>query len=442
MKCPQVTRPATEEIMTQKTGTYHRMFEFLKHNGMWFKIVIIISVLVRLYLAILTEGTYDVEIWNKHISVINKIGLIEYYKTTQGSERAYNHPPAISSFITGILHVGDLLRIPFKIIFRLFFASLDFVTAFYLLKIFKNNTYKYLLTASYLLNPATFILSAYHGNTDSSLGLFILAAAYYLSQKKYMLSGIILGLGSWVKWIVFLPAPVLLFAILGIKNKGRFIASTICASLLGYFMVLVKAPGALINSVWKYGGQMIQTTAGIPVWGNRILYGNFVQLYSKISNFPTPEIFQRWLHWYLSHNSVLIFIVIALYSWLQRNRRDGIGMCRTIAEVFCIFYAMTNFWSFQYFAWAAPFWVFLAPLLLIVVSFFTSGYIYLFYSFVCGSCLLQGRWDFLGHPHPPTSVLFFRDLSILIFIVSSIFFFFSALSKNISDIRGRDEART
>ena len=420
--------------MFQKLRASYKTFEFIKRNGAWFKIVLIISVLVRLYLAIFTEGTYDIDIWGRHIAGINRVGLIEYYNATYGNDGLNNHPPAISSFMVWIFHVGGLFHTPFKIIFRLFFASLDFVIAFYILKIFINNPYKYLLTSFYLLNPVTFILSAYHGNTDSSIGLFILAAAYYLSRKKYILSGFILGLGSWVKWIVFLPAPALLFVIPGIKHKARFIIATACALLLGHYSVLIKDPNALINNVWKYGGQMIQTTVGEPVWGNRIFYADFALLYSKFFNFPTLELFQRWLHWYLGHNGVLIFIVIVAYSWLQRHRRDGIGVCRTIAEIFCILYAMTNFWSFQYFAWATPFWVFLSPALFLAIFFFISGYIYLLYSFVCGSYLLLGRWDFVGHPYLSTPVLFFRDMSILLFIICSICFFCSALLRNINDL--------
>lgn len=418
--------------MFQKAGAAYRTLDFVKRNGMWFKVVLIISILVRLYLAIFTEGTYDIDIWGRHIAGINKTGLIGYYNATYGNDGLNNHPPAISSFMVWISYAGGLLHTPFKIIFRLFFTSLDFVIAFYILKILINNPYKYLLTSLYLLSPVTFILSAYHGNTDSSIGLFILAAVYYLSRKKYMLSGFILGLGSWVKWIVFLPAPALFFVIPGIKHRARFVIATAGAFLLGHFPVLLKDPNALINNVAKYGGQMIQTTAGIPVWGNRIFYPDFVLFYSKFFNFPTLELFQKWLYWYLGYNSVLIFIVIVAYSWLQRHRRDGIGIGRTVAEVFCILFAITNFWSFQYFAWAAPFWVFLGPVLFLALAFFTSGYIWLLYSFVCGSYLLLGRWDFIGHPYLPAPVLFFRNASILLFVTCSIYFFCSAFSKNIN----------
>lgn len=405
---------------------------FLKSNGAWFKAVLIISVLIRLYLAIFTQGTYDLDLWQRHMKEINRIGVIGHYNATSEETPPYNHPPVISAVAAAVFSLSESLHIPFKVFFRLLFTPVDFVIVFYLLKVLAANPYKYLLAAFYLLNPITFIFSAYHGNTDSILGLAVLMAVYYLSKKRYLAAGLILGAGSWVKWIVFLAAPPLFFAARGFKNKLRFALCGGLACLLGYALVLAREPAVLINNVFRYGGQLITTTAGIPVWGNRILCADFIGFYSRYFRYPAPDYFIGLLNYYLEHNNAIILAVVILYSWLRRHRRSGPEMGRTMGEVFCIFYGMANFWSFQHLAWSAPFLIFLNPILFVTISYFVSGYIYLLYSLVCGSYFLLGKWDFIAYPYLSKAVLFFRNMSILSFAGAAVWFFYSALSKNIS----------
>jgi len=42
-----------------------------------FKLILLASIIIRLYLAICTEGTTDIIIWHKHAEQISKIGLSE-----------------------------------------------------------------------------------------------------------------------------------------------------------------------------------------------------------------------------------------------------------------------------------------------------------------------------------------------------------------------------
>jgi hypothetical protein len=379
----------------------------------WFTIVLAISVLIRLYLAIFTQGTYDIAIWEKHARAINEMGLTEYYKATLGQEPwtgPFNHPPVIGKLISYLFSFCDFIHVPFRVIFRLIFASLDFVISYYLLKIFADSPYRYLYTAFYLLNPITFIFSAYHGNTDTSLGLFVLLSVYFISRKRFAAAGMILGLGAWVKWIVLMTFPVFLFAIPELRAKVRFMAFVTLAFVLGYSWYLVKEPTVIVNGVFRYTGQLTQTTAGIPLWGNRIF------LYKGL-----------WMSNILYYNNAVILILVIVYSWLQRHRESSLGIGKTVCEVFFIFYGVTNFWSFQYLVWSAPFWVFLSLPLSAIVTFITSGYIYSLYSLLCGSLLLRGTWDFAGHPYPSGTVLFFRNMSVLLFIALTIYFFKTAL---------------
>ena len=75
-----------------------------------------------------------------------------------------------------------------------------------------------------------------------------------------------------------------------------------------------------------------------------------------------------------------------------------------------------NYWAFQYFCLGCSILFpsrFERSLLLIVL---TSAYIYGLYSYFCGSWLLAGTWNFIGHPHWPPSLLLLRDFSVLLFL--------------------------
>lgn len=407
--------------MLQRLIKLEKPFNFLRDGGTWFKIVLLISILIRLYLVLFTEGTYDVEIWEHHIEEIDRIGLIKYYEFSYGHARQFNHPPLISYIVKYIFSLSKYFSIPFKISFRLLFALLDFLTAFYLFNIFKSKPYRYLLIGFYLLCPLTFIMSAYHGNVDSSLGLFILMSLYYLSRKKYLIAGLIFGFGMSVKWIILLTAPTLFFSIPGFKNRMRFAVISSLTGILCYLSPILQAPSVVFNSVFKYGGQMIQTVIGIPVWGNRIIYMCIVKSYLKLFSYPTMEQFMGWRYYYLLHNQIIILVIIIVYAWFKKYRRSDLEIGKTIGEIFCIFYGLTNYWSFQYFAWAIPFLFFLNLKLAGVILFFTTGYIYLLYSLVCESYFLLGKWDFIGHPHLSGPVLFFRNASILLFSAYAIY---------------------
>ena len=406
--------------MFQKLIELGKSFNFFKSGGCWFVLVLVLSVLIRLYMVIFTDGTYDIEIWQGHAQEIQRLGLIEYYRISLGS---FNHPPVAGYFASFCLSLSMWSTIPFKILFRLSITLQDFLIAFYLMKIFANNKYRYIYTAFYLLCPITFIFSAYHGNTDSIVGLFCIACLYYASNNKYIIAGILLGAGTWVKWIAVLILPVLFLNVTFLKNKTRFLISFGVTFVVGYLWILVQAPDVVFKSVFGYGGQMIQTTAGIPVWGNRILYAYIVNAYFKIFSFPSLEYFIKLINICIVNNSAIIFGAVILYSWLRRNRKSVLDIGRTIGEVYCIFYGVTNFWSFQYFAWAIPFWLFLNIRLTFVIFFFTTMYIYLLYSFVCGSYFLLGKWDFIGHPYLSGVVLFFKDSCILLFMIITVYLF-------------------
>lgn len=388
----------------------------IKNRIYWFYMAIFMSVVVRIYLAVFTDGTYDIGIWEKHAVGITRFGLTDYYAMTLGEVTTFNHPPIAGKLVTALYNLGIHAGIPFKVIFRLLVASTDYLTAYYLFKLTGPGENRYFYVAAYLLNPLTFIFSAYHGNTDPLLGFFILLSLFLLDRKKLFAAGVALGIGVWIKWIILLVLPLVIFSIRGYKAKGSYLSALVMTTSVGYSWYLIHAPDVILKSVFAYGGQQIQTTGGIPIWGNMIPLRWFLSRFASSGS-------EAYLWRILDCNSIIVAGSIVAYSWLQRGRASGKEACRTVGEVFIIFYAVTNFWSFQYLAWSAPFLVFLPTPLFAATAVSLSAFIYSLYSLVCNSLFLRGAWNFVDYPYLSPAVLFFRNAAIAVVLASALYLF-------------------
>src|SRR5712692_770341 len=81
--------------------------------GIWFWVVIALGAALRFYCVIFTEGTQDVEIWERHARDVREHGLIGYYH----GDTLANHPPFISEAESVLLRASDESGVPFRIFF-------------------------------------------------------------------------------------------------------------------------------------------------------------------------------------------------------------------------------------------------------------------------------------------------------------------------------------
>src|SRR6476620_6079104 len=144
--------------------------------GVWFWVIIALGAALRFYLVVFTDGTQDVEIWERHARDVRDQGLIGYYHVDPSA----NHPPFISEVESLLLRAGEAAGIPFRILLRAPFALLDAGTTFLLL--LGPCRWRFVVAAAYWLNPLSIIFSAYHGNTDSAVAFFLALCVWLLSQ--------------------------------------------------------------------------------------------------------------------------------------------------------------------------------------------------------------------------------------------------------------------
>jgi len=218
--------------------------------------------------------------------------------------------------------------------------------------------------------------------------------------------------GLWIKLSVILPIPAMFLFLQGWRKRLIFCLSLGIIAVIGYLPALVQDAAVVYTNVFGYRGLALQTVGGVPVWGPRVLFSFFGSPTNWLANWQTRIE-------YLSQTDWQIALVLALiFTWLRRSYRTVPGLCGTIAGIYAILYGFSDNWSFQYLAWALPFWFFLGPAFYIPAVLFNSGYIYSLYWFLCGNPWLGGRWNFDEQAYWPTWVMVFRNCSVAFFFVS------------------------
>ena len=387
--------------------------QFLREPGAWFYCTVAVGALFRLFLAFTTPGTLDVEIWHAHANTIDERGLIEYYR---GGRFIFNHPPTMGVAASGLSALAQATGLSFAFLFRLPFALLDGLTALLLFSALgqsRNQSLRqarYALTSLYWACPLSLIFSAYHGNTDSALAFFLLASTLCLCRGRSAWAGALLGLSLWIKIPGLLALPVLLLASESWRERFRFAGAFGVVALLGYLPWLLQDPEAVVRAVFLYQGLVIQTTTGMPIWGLQIFYPDPSDLSSA-----ALEWFRHFRAGYYEWNSLIALGPIAAYALLRNASKAPETILAGIAGSYFILYGLTNFWAFQYFAWALPLWPFLGFRLATLAQIMASLYIYGLYAWLCGSPLLMGEWDFIGQGNWPSFLIGIRDACFLFF---------------------------
>ena len=393
------------------------------HPGKWFWVAITLGILLRLYLVLFTEGTYDAAIWKYHADGVRELGLMEYYCANQNM----NHPPLISIAISLLPKISEVTHIPFETLLRMPFALLDGGTLLLLLNLLGNNRHRFALAAFYWLNPLSIIFSSFHGNTDSAVPFFVMLALWLLSKEKLILAGVAIGAGLWIKLPVILAMPAFFFFLQGWRKKLLFITAAGLTGISTYIPALITNAHVIYKNIFSYHGIITRTSSGIPIWGCYIF---LVPLFDRLPA-GFRQIFERPFIYILDNSWSVSLLLIALLSWLRRSGRTISRLGATIAASYTIIYGFSNSWTFQYFAWAIPFWVFARPVFFIPATLFGGSYIYALYWVLCDNPWLRGNWDFIPHPKWPYIVTVFRNLSVIFFFISACVFLISPIYEKI-----------
>lgn len=389
-------------------------YRFLRERGPWLWGVVLLGAGLRAWFVIGTDGTLDVVVWAGHAWEIQERGLIPYY---HGGQYIFNHPPLMGEIFSRLYVLAAQTDIPFRVFLRAPFALLDLGTALLLLQLVRMSPYdyaRYALFALYWLFPLAILLSAYHGNTDSALAFFLLGAVVLVARGRPLMAGAALGIGLWIKFPAILALPALAFGLVGWKDRAKLVAATCVTGIASYLPALLQDPEVVIRSVFLYPGLQIQSTAGVRVWGTQVFYPDPDSL-----PLAWREVFRNLVRGVLRSNTAICVSAICVVAWARRSRRQPLEIAGNVGATYAIFHGLTNFWAFQYLAWALPLWLASGWRFALPASVVTTAYVYALYVWLCDSWLLEGSWDWYGSPHWPFEILLLRDAAILFFFATA-----------------------
>jgi len=402
-------------------------FRFLREPGPWLWVAIAAGAAARAWLVLGTDGTLDVDVWAGHAWEINQKGLIAYY---HGGEYLFNHPPLMGEIFSRFYVLAAETGIPFAVWLRAPFAILDFGTALLVLRLLDGDPRRFAFFAAYWLLPVAVLLSAYHGNTDSALAFFVLAAVILVSRGRPGLAGVALGVGLWIKFPAVLAIPALLFGLPGWRQRAHFLAATFGVGIASYLPALLQDAAVVIDSVFLYPGLQIQSPAGVKIWGTRVFYPNPAELPAE-----WRDTYQGWVRALFRANSWICVVPIAFVAWARRRDRRPLEIAGNVGASYAIFHGLTNFWAWQYLAWALPLWLVAGRRFAWPSAIVTTAYVYGLYLWLCDSVVLAGPWDFEGKPRWPGEVLLLRNGAIAFFFLSACFLIARDARRAVADFR-------
>jgi hypothetical protein len=409
-------------------------YAFLAKPGPWLWSAVAVGALLRIGLVVFSPGTLDVVVWEGHAREIAERGLIAYY---HGGQYTFNHPPLMGSLASAAWQLTEATGIPFRLLLRLPTALVDAGTALLLVAALGRCTSpmlrraRYALGAAYWLSPLAIIFSAHHGNTDSSLAFFVLAAALCIADGRPVAAGALLGASLWIKIPGILAAPVLALALPRWEERIRFGATTLGVGVLTWLPALVADARVVIDSVLLYSGLRVQTTSGGQIWGLQVFYPEIPSLPETLRE-PARALIKGYYRW----NTWVCVVPIVLFAWLRRERRSLEAIAYGVTGSYVILYGFSNLWAFQYLAWALPFWWMAPARFSAPAQILCTLYVYGLYAWLCGDVLLLGEWDFIGRPDWPISIQVVRSLCVLFFFVAALCF----LGAGMRDERARRAA--
>jgi 4-amino-4-deoxy-L-arabinose transferase-like glycosyltransferase len=240
----------------------------------WWRIALTVIALVvtaiKVKTAVTTRGTDDVLLWAQFAEGVARYGPVGIYGHEFGMQ--YNHPPLsgwllvvinwLISFGNGCdvwLDVPTLVRLPAV------FA--DAATAFIVFGLVRRGRPEWQAGLASLLliaSPAYFVISGFHGNTDSVFIMFTLLSLLLLvSGKPAWLAGVAFTAAISVKIVAVVILPVLL--VLAWRAGRRQLTGFLAGS--GVLFAVLWGPVLLSN--WAAYKENVLSYAGAwhPQWG-------------------------------------------------------------------------------------------------------------------------------------------------------------------------------
>jgi hypothetical protein len=125
-------------------------------------------------------GTNDIYTWEEFAHIAGREGVLWMYPNVPG----WNHPPLTGYLAAWLLRLSEFTGLRFPVAFKLVPIAADGLCLVLLWKIWRRRSVQaaapLAAVAIFSFSPDAILVSAYHGNNDPLVGLFVLAACYFV----------------------------------------------------------------------------------------------------------------------------------------------------------------------------------------------------------------------------------------------------------------------
>lgn len=183
--------------------------------------IMMIGFLIRVILALTPmQCSVDVNIFKYWGNQIVSGGFTETYNTLKDS---IDYPPLyvyvlyMASSVKDLFAGSEYQDMIYSLLIKFMPIVADCIIGLFIYKICDKKmsaSWKVFVVAAWMLNPVVIIDSAVWGQVDSILALFVLITIYFAHQKKFLASGIALGLGAMLKPQAIIVAPIVFYMLL------------------------------------------------------------------------------------------------------------------------------------------------------------------------------------------------------------------------------------
>ncbi len=204
-----------------------------------------LGIALRLWVAIKTHGSNDIDHWHDFGKAIDQHGLRWCYENIA----IFNHPPLAGYWAMTAAMAERVLGWRFDVTFKLLPLAADIATGALLYQRWRERGT--LAVALFAVSVISILLTGYHGNTDPALAMLVMLSGLLFERQRLFLAGLALGLAINVKLI-----PVVLIPVLGLQCRNRrdamlfFGALGICA--LPFLPMLLAIFGTFVKNAISY----------------------------------------------------------------------------------------------------------------------------------------------------------------------------------------------
>jgi hypothetical protein len=228
----------------------------------WRRIILVgaaIALALKLLVAATTYGTNDIGHWYQFMALVHQDGPVAIYKFPF-QQYLYNHPPLIGYFLQFVNYAKYHWGIQGDFTIRAVASLSDVATTvlvFEMLRARGSLRNATIGAAVIVLSPVLFIVSGYHGNTDTIFTMLALLSLYLLADRdRPMLAGAAMALSLGVKIVPVVAVPCLVvFAYRrGVPTLLRFLSTFVVVSAVYWLPALLREYRGVKDNVLGYAG--------------------------------------------------------------------------------------------------------------------------------------------------------------------------------------------